>query len=166
MCQTFSPLSLAFGKHTKNYIKAWKPCDHIHIHLWPRMPIALTSSLAHLHCMVKTADLEAVHSKLHSIFKGQKTLLWQFSSSLYPWILHILSPAPSSPYKQMFDYSLWNVSNIYRNKMLNTNTDWFFLSHQKCLHSKCTQISHFKFKNMNMLWVFFFYSNIMNELKY
>lgn len=51
----FSPLSLAFGKRTKNDIKAWKPCDHIHIHLWPRMPIALTSSSAHPQPTEQTA---------------------------------------------------------------------------------------------------------------
>lgn len=89
-----------------------------------------------------------------SIFKGQRKLY--FVSFLLLYILEeCFTCIFLSLHANIWLFSLKCLCNIYRNKMLNANTDWFFLSHQMCLHSKCTQISHFTFKNMNMLCFFF-----------
>lgn len=76
------------------------------------------------------------------------------------------------PYTQIFDYSLWNVSvtSTGIRCRMQTLIDSFLAikcAYTATTHSKCTQISHFTFKNMNAPWLLgFFCSNIMNELKH
>lgn len=160
MCQTFSPLSLAFGKHTKNYIKACKPCHHIPIHLWPRMPTALTSSSVHPHRAAKAAGLGANGSgwnKCHFAYQNCAALLkfWRpkkFSLAVFCFFVSVkdISPPSSSPYIQIFDYSLWNVSvtSTGIGCRMQTLIDSFLAikcAYTATTHSKCTQISHFTF---------------------